>query len=1201
MNCIKYISQIKTLGDFVCNRKKLVALSAFAVFVLICGFVLRSSPANANVCFLPDPSMCDDGEGDGGNNPGGEGNVDPGLGRDICEGYTKSFSSGETPQNNCGDACKRCDDQNSPNFGKYLCPEAACGWCDRDGGYTSIKAQNRCGDACEKCDDKFSKSFGKYKCPAETCDECEGYDKTESQIKKEKCVGCVSCPYDKTRWKCTRCNICSGYQYSDTDYQVVSGAFDCEKCPEGDWYKCTPKNLCGDLFDYSNDVTSPNSETFNAYGKRHITCTQCTTSGKYDTKYGYFYCQDDGCQNYNTHQSDVKITSGEYACCKCSPQYLEHDASLDASKFRVNNGDWYNECDEYCKPSEDNFFSVNYLRDGKYSCASVKANNYPDAIRERTSTIRLSCGNKSHSCYYPETICPVADYHWTQAEATAKANDDHYKKNPCSSCTESTSCAYLDYKCANPIGPEGGCDPQTYLYHRTDFDYNYANNKYLGTMAGYNPDTCSKCLASGRSESSRLYANDCNCVTVPSGWYKESDYKSKFSSAYGYSFSIASDYSHTTSGCAPIYSCGNWYYNYNSACMINHCNTSWASTTRTTFLGRPYATSGGLYGFKFDNTSCKCQYLNTIYYNSGSSACYDTCHWCALDYGYDSSYNNSTSWDCDYNCTDCANNAHYDCVKCKNGGKTDCTGSSHPGQWYTCSSSCVNCDGNTLYSGCSPKACPTGEVKETSCSGNFTASGSYSGTVACGHCCSSGYHWNGSQCEVDSCPSGTVTEDAKLSCSEYALDSTRADGVKCYRKTGDKSAYCDSGWSLNASTCYSSSKDAYCAKNGEKCYNNESTPSCGTNQTVVGQPTNCHCDCGDGYCKNASGECVSASGLSCPSDTTASCYKYESSTVSSGGCSKTCTYKVANTPNCGSNAHVTGSGTSCSCECDSGYSGDPFSGCSISCSPLTNESPDSSTCKTTSYSCSDGCTGTRTCYKSACTGSQVCYNKSCCTPKWPSYQGYDYNNCMTSSDGTVSDGCGNTTTKYKSACTGSEVCYNSSCCTPKWPSYQGYDYNNCMTSSDGTVSDGCGNSTTKYKSACTGNQTCKNGSCVTPSCNGGYTSQSDCESAMGGYAYNHKCYGPYSGCYYMYCDEDNGYYDDEQTCDIETGGPCEESGHCFVTSSGGSSGSGGSGDSDCGCDCDVGVPYVGQNCDYITAWYGHDSCTGGRCDCCINY
>ena len=76
---------------------------------------------------------------------------------------------------------------------------------------------------------------------------------------------------------------------------------------------------------------------------------------------------------------------------------------------------------------------------------------------------------------------------------------------------------------------------------------------------------------------------------------------------------------------------------------------------------------------------------------------------------------------------------------------------------------------------------------------------------------------------------------------------------------------------------------------------------------------------------------MSASGLTCPSDTTASCYKNETSTVSSGSCSKTCTYKVANTPSCGTNAEITGSGTSCSCKCKSGYSGDPFSGCIEDC------------------------------------------------------------------------------------------------------------------------------------------------------------------------------------------------------------------------------------------------------------------------------
>ncbi|MBR1374191.1 hypothetical protein IJ556_07060 [bacterium] len=219
---------------------------------------------------------------------------------------------------------------------------------------------------------------------------------------------------------------------------------------------------------------------------------------------------------------------------------------------------------------------------------------------------------------------------------------------------------------------------------------------------------------------------------------------------------------------------------------------------------------------------------------------------------------------------------------------------------------------------------------------------------------------------------------------------------------------------------------------------------------------------------------MSASGLSCPSDTTASCYKYESSTVSSGGCSKTCTYKVANTPSCGANAEITGSGTSCSCKCKDGYHGDPFSGCSEDCTPLANESPDSSTCKTTAYSCFDGCVGTRTCYKSACTGNQVCYNKSCCTPNWPSYQGYDYNNCMTSSDGTVSDGCGNTTTKYKSACTGNKTCNGSGTCVENsCNNYTDYDDNNCYT-----IEYDCNGKEIGREFWCEDGEYCSNGSCL---------------------------------------------------------------------------------------------------------------------------
>ncbi len=471
---------------------------------------------------------------------------------------------------------------------------------------------------------------------------------------------------------------------------------------------------------------------------------------------------------------------------------------------------------------------------------------------------------------------------------------------------------------------------------------------------------------------------------------------------------------------------------------------------------------------------------------------------------------------------------------------------------------------------------------------------------------------------------------------------------------------CSSG-SLNTTSC----DDGYYLKNhgttdcGNSC---DSCEDCGGTTTA---PTGCsRCtkkECGNQTryydCYDLSDECSTGS-----KDVTCTYANDVKTSVGSTDCGSTC-YSCVCTPT----ADETSDDSTCktsSYSCDNGCGGTRTcyqSACSSDqvcynsscCTPAANETSDDSTCKTSSYSCSDGCGGTRTCYQSACSSGQVCYNSSCCTPA--ADETSDSSTCKTSSY-SCDNGCGGTRTCYQSACSSDQTCQNGTCVDNCSPSKTCASYSmssesgGCYSTTAETKSDGCTDSLTCYAYACSGDQSCDNGTCVDkgcpdgtmteayaidnpycgfhwqakdgstyqdangdtvqcgiwmqntcnsgttsnkscPSgytfkvtnshensscgttecgkcekitCTGGYTSLSDCNSAMGSYySYNHKCFGPYSGCYYLYCDDSKGYYDDEQMCDMETGGPCEEKGHCFVKSSGSSGGD------DCTCDYDT--------------------------------
>ncbi len=236
--------------------------------------------------------------------------------------------------------------------------------------------------------------------------------------------------------------------------------------------------------------------------------------------------------------------------------------------------------------------------------------------------------------------------------------------------------------------------------------------------------------------------------------------------------------------------------------------------------------------------------------------------------------------------------------------------------------------------------------------------------------------------------------------------------------------------------------------------------------------------------------------------------------------------------------------------------------------------------------CNNGCGSTRGCYVNKCSSDQTCDNGTCVDSCSPSKTCEDYDmssesgGCYSTTAETKNDGCTDSLTCYAYACSGDQSCDNGTCvdvCTPNDCS----DYTYCITGTctssgqDRIISDsstyesctpGCGDNKKMYKCKAgyntvyfaSGQYKCEK------TCTSGYASLSACNSALGYYSYNHKCFGPYNGCYEIYCDDSKGYYDDDQMCDMETGGPCEEQGHCFVKSSGGSGD-----DNDCTCDYDT--------------------------------
>ena len=287
------------------------------------------------------------------------------------------------------------------------------------------------------------------------------------------------------------------------------------------------------------------------------------------------------------------------------------------------------------------------------------------------------------------------------------------------------------------------------------------------------------------------------------------------------------------------------------------------------------------------------------------------------------------------------------------------TGVVHPVAGMTCQKSCY---------------CPSSyQYTSSNCSGNYTVSGgSCDGKYNACVCksefkynssnCSGEYQVSGTSCggKYNSCtirPECTITsKDCTYGCAGYNSCS-RCTSCKSNPDCDVSSKYCTYGCASynSCSKCTSCKSNPDCNVTDKSCtYGCASTNSCGKCTSCSGNP-DCNvsdksCDCGCSS-TNSCGKCTSCK--SCPP---------------ADPCSGV---------SCGSNAYCSGG----SCRCNSGYTGNANSGCTIieTCTYTTTASSCSSQCKNVgSSSCTkNGTTYYNGCGSSKCSSGQTCSNGTC--------------------------------------------------------------------------------------------------------------------------------------------------------------------------------------------------------------------------------
>ena len=319
-----------------------------------------------------------------------------------------------------------------------------------------------------------------------------------------------------------------------------------------------------------------------------------------------------------------------------------------------------------------------------------------------------------------------------------------------------------------------------------------------------------------------------------------------------------------------------------------------------------------------------------------------------------------------------------------------------------------------------------------------------------------------------------------------------------YGSNGSCGCACDTNYTGDGYTCrrlqcsdggyYTSSRNSGCNSSGYKVTGSQKVTYAGLECWTAGTSTACSCSDGGYYTSSQNSGCNSSG------------YKVTGS--------QKVTYA-------GLECWTAGTSTACSCSDGGYYTSSQNSGCDSSgykktgSQKVTYAGLECWTAGTsTACSCSDGGYYTSS-QNSGCDSSG--YKKT--GSQKVTYAGLECWTAGTSTACSCSDG--NYASSCSAGCSGNSVVS----CTPKT-----YGGKTCYT---------------KSTTACDSNQKCENGQCVSKcnTANNQYADESECDEDWHQWW---KCYkNNSSGCWYPTCNEDDDYYTDQQTCEIETGKNCE--------------------------------------------------------------
>ena len=863
------------------------------MFVALFVFVSITDKASASVCFLPNPSLCGDSDGDDTYTP------DPLFPNRCDAGYSYSYSKKE---------CIRDCDLSDVVAGGVITAKYYSKVCPSGEGW---EKRGECEDAHDKyvlCGCKDGYDYADGKCWPRCSD--KGYTYNNNDLASEKGWQCDSTPCVDATGNHYKCSCKTGYRQSGNTCEVI------RECASGSFYANDPGG------DYSC------SQKTDIEGGKYFCCDKCVKDG------------DRNCEGFAEIPTGMKCSGTCKTCTEGHTRYTGCNCDADAGYEDDGNKCCYNKglCTSniFQKPaSAASTYTETDLGCGKtcYTCAT--GHTYKDAdkkcYKDCSTDYAYSTDKSTQTGWECSGSCVDATgEHWN-----CKCKDGYELVN--GQCQVELKCNAGGTATRTKLGNAYSCESKKDVENNEYFccyqcvtggSSSCATGKFTGSVsAGWTcSSNCKDCVGD-------IQYSNCSCRTSDGYISYNGDCCKPNSCSTGITTqptSASTTYSVKSSlGCGvSCYQCNTGYYYEGTSCKscydkYNNLNSSSKSikvnSVPTGCVNYQTATCGGntyyynitdmdtscSNGSEWNSDLCRCVTCDISGYEdkipsgcyncTSTSICGKTVYDCSEMSGYKRpkqtgtcySYDEQTAadgakcWKSTPPNTSCASGYTYDTTQCKcvtcasyigNGATTN-----KPGQCYTYST--TTCSGDDYYYNLTDHT--------PSCGSNMYVSGS---GASCECECNAGFCKNSSgncvKAESLSCPSNTTsrcyksvtTTEENGNCSKsctYTVANNPTCGANAhitYGSNGSCGCACDTNYTGDGYTCrrlqcsdggyYTSSRNTSCDANGYKVTGSQKITYAGLECWTAGTSTACACSDGN-YESSCSAGCSGNSVVSC--------------------------------------------------------------------------------------------------------------------------------------------------------------------------------------------------------------------------------------------------------------------------------------------------------------------------------------------------